>query len=144
MILLNLAGTEYERGRHEQSAQLLARAFPLIWEAGDLSLVAGGLQVSAWLASAAGQHSQAARLLGAEQSVMHQLGMVETPRAVAEREKLITTLRGALEATAFTAALESGRSVSVDEAVQEARALLADLAPAADQSGLLPSVSKAS
>jgi non-specific serine/threonine protein kinase len=140
LMLLNLAGNACEQGHHLQAAELLVRAFPLMWEAGDLSLVAFGLQVTAWLASAAGRHTEAARFLGAEQGVMHQLGTVETPRAVAEREKLITALRTALEATAFTAALESGRRVPVDEAVREARTLLAELAPASDQSSLLPTV----
>ena len=62
------------------------------------------------------------------------------PPCSGRAEKLITALRTALEATAFTAALESGRSVPVDEAVREARTLLAELAPASDQSSLLPTV----
>jgi predicted ATPase len=130
LMLYNLAEAEYGRGRTARAAHLLTQAMPLMWEAGDLWLVAGGLQLTAWCASAAGRHVDAARLLGVEHEVIQPFGIVEEPNAVADREQLITRLRAGLGSQAFRDAWEAGRRLLVEEGVHQAETLASELATA--------------
>ncbi len=124
VYLQNLAGIERERGHATRATALLAEALPLAWEANDFRLVASGLEEVAWCAIAAGQHHQAARLLGAFRAQFMRMGFADEPILVAQRERFLTTVQKAIGPAAFAEAWEDGQNLSVDEALREALVLL--------------------
>ena len=107
---------------------LLAEALPLSWEANDFRLVAGGLEELAWCAMAAGQHRQAARLLGAFRALYTRMAFADEPILAAQRERFLTTAQEALGPTEFAEAWADGQHLPIEAAISEALALTDTLA----------------
>ena len=142
LLLMNLAGIERERGHDARATTLLAEALPLLWEGHDFRLVAGGLEEVAYIASAAGQHRQVARLLSAAQALAQHMGFVDEPHQVADRKRFTAAAQDVLGPTAFAEAWADGQSVPVEAAVSDARVLLEELARGVEKVNRLESVAE--
>jgi tetratricopeptide (TPR) repeat protein len=128
VFLINLAGIERERGHVARAATLLAEALPLLWEANNARLVVEGLEELAWCAVAAGQHRQAARLLGAFRALFTRMAFADDPLLVAHREHFLRAAQKALGPTAFAEAWAAGQNLPIESAMSEALALTNTLA----------------
>ena len=76
----------------------------------------------ATLAAEAGRAEQAARLFGAVEALREAIGIPITPADQQAHEQIVTGVRSALSASAFSAAWAAGRALSPREAVAEALA----------------------
>jgi DNA-binding NarL/FixJ family response regulator len=89
--------------------------------------VADALAGAGRLAAAAGKLEPAGRLLGAATSLAEALGDVSSSRERARRERAIALVRTALGPAGFAATWGSGRSLTLEQAIVEARAVLAEV-----------------
>jgi hypothetical protein len=87
---------------------------------GDVIDSVGGL---ARLAAATGQREKAVRLFGAADTMREGLAMALSPNEVAELKPIMNGLRTALGEGGFSAAWSDGRSLSQDDALEEALSL---------------------
>jgi hypothetical protein len=94
-------------------------------QAWSLSASFEGAADSAFIA---GHPEAAARLLGAAEAMRHQAGMVIDAFAIAEHEALLARTREALGAATFAATWRQGESMTLEDAIAEADAVLADAA----------------
>jgi predicted ATPase/DNA-binding CsgD family transcriptional regulator len=92
--------------------------------------IAVTLEVLAWLAAAAGQAERAARLLGAAQMFRRSIGVSRTrlEHFTGPHEQCEARARKALGDRDFSAALQAGRQLTVDQAFAEALGERADAA----------------
>ena len=108
----------------------LARAFSLYQECLTLNrrlgrprMVAIGLRALASVAALDDEGARAARLLGAAEGVLATTDEISTPGEAADHQALRAELERRLGRDAFSAAFETGRRLTLDEAVAEALAV---------------------
>jgi len=101
-------------------AEALYRKTILGWQEQDhLSAVAHQLECFAYLAIAKGEVEHAARLLGTAQETRQKLGSESTdPQEIAELEVALEQLTEAMGKTELDRAMDAGRLISLDEAVE--------------------------
>jgi non-specific serine/threonine protein kinase len=108
------------RGEHPRATQLQRESLALQREMDDRVGIADSLDVLAWVANAAGEPTRAARLFGAAAAVRERSGATSLPLWRAEHERNLAATRARLGEEAFAAAWASGRSLTVEEAIEEA------------------------
>jgi predicted ATPase/transcriptional regulator with XRE-family HTH domain len=107
-------------GRLQRSATLLAESLALERSQNNLSGIARVLDSIAVLTTAQGQPQRAALILGAVQALREVTGDAITPTWRALYDRTVADVRAALGEDTFAAALATGRSLSLEEAIGEA------------------------
>jgi non-specific serine/threonine protein kinase len=108
------------QSEHPRATQLQRESLALQREMDDRVGIADSLDVLAWVANASGEPTLAARLFGAAEAVRERSGATSLPLWRAERERNVAATRASLGEEAFTAAWAAGRSLTVEQAIEEA------------------------
>ncbi len=130
--LQTLAGAASASGDQARAAGLYDEVLSLRLESDDQSGIAGALDGIAGVAAGRGQPERAARLLGAADALRRAIGFQVGPHYV-RGQQVLADVRARLGEQAFAAASEAGRALSQDEAVAEARAVIAEALGPADR-----------
>lgn len=125
--LSNLAEIDYRRGRLGSAARLQESALTVASETGDLVTIAFSLIMAAWLG---GQAAMAVRLQSKADALLEGLGraMYEPDRQTSDN--LLMQERETLGDDRYAAEQQTGRMMSIPEAIEECRSVLAMVAVA--------------
>jgi non-specific serine/threonine protein kinase len=124
ICLVNLAWTSIGLGREDQAQGMVREGLTIVEEIGSKRVGVALLDCVTALAATVGDWERAARVHGIAEALMEQMGCHREPTDEASLPPLIRRAREALGGRAFAAAESTGRSVSYDEAITEARAWL--------------------
>ena len=125
-----LADVAVEEGDVARAGELLRRAYPVLRELGAYRLTEF-LDSCAGLAVAVGEANTAARLLGATDAALEEMGARMVPADAQLRERRITAVRASLGGSTLETLRTEGRSLSLEAALDVA---LADIVHAAVES----------
>jgi DNA-binding NarL/FixJ family response regulator len=131
IVLIPLGTVVWRQGDAARAAALLTECLTLLHDMDDREGGARVLSVLAALTRERGDAARAARLLGAAEALRDGLGVQLSAAAHAEAERQQAALRTQLDADALAAAWARGRGMTLGEALADAQAGLAALAPAA-------------
>ncbi|MGH2616151.1 MAG: ATP-binding protein, partial [Thermomicrobiales bacterium] len=113
------------QGDHSRATALYQEALILRRRLGERRLLAECLRGLARIAAATQQPERAARLAGAEDALREAIGTALSPLPEGERYKRdLDALRNVLGAEAFTVAWREGRALPLEDALDEAAALV--------------------
>jgi predicted ATPase/DNA-binding CsgD family transcriptional regulator len=118
------AAAASERGDQVRATRLYDETLTLWLESDDGRGIAGTLAGIAGVANRRGQSERAARLLGAAWGVAESLGVRYLAHHV-HAERVLAATRSHLDEHAFDSAWKEGQALSIEQAVAEARRLLA-------------------
>jgi DNA-binding CsgD family transcriptional regulator len=118
------AAAASERGDQVRASRLYDETLTLWLESDDGRGIAGTFAGIAGVANHRGRPERAARLLGAAWGVAESLGVRYLAHHV-HAERVLAATRSQLDDEAFDAAWEEGQTLSIEQAVAEARRLLA-------------------
>jgi DNA-binding CsgD family transcriptional regulator/tetratricopeptide (TPR) repeat protein len=135
-ILLGLGMTATDLGDFSRANALCHESLSLGVATGSLGSVIDGIEGLARLAGVTSQAVQATRLFGAAEALREKLIWPLSPTEIAYTEPVMELLCDALGADGFAAAWEQGRSLSQEEALEEALAIHTE--PAGVPHGLTP------
>ncbi len=121
--LLTRAKAETARGNRAAAARFLDESLALAGEVDDKEGLAHGLEALAALATACDAGGPGARLLAAAETLREAIGAPLPAVYHGERERVLTALRGALEASTFEQTWSDGRALSPEAAVAAGREL---------------------
>jgi predicted ATPase/DNA-binding CsgD family transcriptional regulator len=127
--LLNLGHTAYLSGRHAEAHRLVVESLRTRREVQVRQGMLGCVDVLAYVALATGEPSRAVRWFGATEAIRELLGVVRPPDERPEIERDIQRARALLGDVEFEAAWALGRSLDLDDVVDEALASVAVSAP---------------
>jgi predicted ATPase/DNA-binding CsgD family transcriptional regulator len=133
-ILLGLGLAATDLGDFGRAIARFHESLSLAVATGSLGSVVDGIEGLARLAAVSGQAEQATRLFGAAEALREKLVWPLSPTEIAYAEPIMQALRNALRADGFAAAWEQGRSLSHEEALEEALAICAESAAGATHS----------
>jgi non-specific serine/threonine protein kinase len=122
--LANLASISISLGSESRAREMVREGLAIAEEIGSSRTGHVHLSNATGLAAFLGEWTFAARLHGATNALSEQMGYRREPEDQATYAPVIARTREALGSTAFAAAEISGRSLSYDEAIAEARAWL--------------------
>lgn len=108
-------------GDHRRAASLLTEGLTEAWEFGDSLWVGVALNYLACAACDQHDYRRAARLLGATEAVWAGFDGAPWPACRADHDRAVRAARSVLGAGAFLAAFARGRSMTLEEAVEDAR-----------------------
>jgi len=121
-----LADVAVDEGDVPRASELLRRALPLLEQLGAFRLVEF-MECCAGLATAMGKPETAARLTGAIDAALEELGATTVPADARMRERRLAPARESLGAESFDALQREGRALTLDEALDEVlEGMLAD------------------
>ena len=126
--LLNLAMVSIGRGSADRARGMLLEVLAIADEIGSKQAGQSALEVSAGLEASFENWERAARLFGVAEAQIEQTGLHRDPADEAFLAPLVAKARDALGATAFAAAERAGRTLSYEQAMDEARAWLTNAA----------------
>jgi predicted ATPase/DNA-binding XRE family transcriptional regulator len=124
----NLSTLMHETGDVRRAASLHRQSLLLNRRAQSLRLCASGLTTASEYALERGRPALAARLLGASFGLQDRIGAIPERFNVPFLEALTESMRNALGADAFAVAVEAGRALEHDEAMDEALRLYDEIA----------------
>ncbi len=104
----------------------------ILRELGDKNGFIVCLEDVAGLAASLARTAPAARLLGAAAALREELGVPATPVEHARNERALAEVRAERGEMATTKLLVSGRSLSIEQAIAEAHAVLREVATTLD------------
>lgn len=133
-LLHNLGYLARHRGGHHQAFRYFSDALALFRANGDRRGSAECLAGVASVAVAVGQPARAARLCGAAEATLQEVGAVPTPANAGEVARTLAAARSHLGDVAFAQAQAAGRGFALDQASAEVTALADGLTPASQQS----------
>jgi predicted ATPase len=111
------------RQRHyDQAAASFAESLILCGEAGTRWVSEECLEGLARVASATGHYERAARLFGAAEVLRETVGWVPDPHDQADHDQYVASARAGLAETAFAAAWDEGRAMTLEQAIEYALA----------------------
>ena len=122
--LLNIAMVAIGRGAGERARDILLEALTIAGKIRSKSTGRAALDVAAGLAALSGDWARAARIFGAAQVELEQMGIHREAADDAFLVPLLATARTALGAPAFAAAEADGRAQSYEDAIAETRGWL--------------------
>ena len=122
--LLNLAMVSIGRGSVDGARHMLTETVAIATEIGSKPVAQGALDVSAGFSASLNQFECAARFFGAAQGQALAIGLQRDPTDEAFLLPLIDRARAALGNAAFERAELSGRALSYEQGIDEARAWL--------------------
>jgi predicted ATPase len=123
-----LASVALAGGDHTRAASLCGESLALAQKVDDKLKIADGLEGMAAVAVQQGQATPATRLLGAATALRDRIDAPVAAHRRAALDRVVATSRAGLDERAFDAAWESGRALSLPQAIAEARALAEGLA----------------
>ena len=115
VVFENLVEAELALGRREEGSRHLRECFELAIEAQFFEVIAGCLESAAHVLVDQGDATTAARLVGAEDSLLQQINLTLHPAERRRRERLRTHLQAVLGASAAELG-DAGTRMSLDEA----------------------------
>ncbi|MGH2614507.1 MAG: LuxR C-terminal-related transcriptional regulator [Thermomicrobiales bacterium] len=130
-ILLGLGLAATDLGDFSRAIALFHESLSMAVATDNLGSVIDGIESLARLAAVTGQAVQATRLFGAAEALREKLVWPLSPTEIAYAAPIMDRLRGALGGDGFAAAWEQGRSLSQEEALEEALAICAEPAAGA-------------
>ena len=116
----NLSRFARLRGDRDRTAEFARESLSMAWALGSRISIVDGLRYLAWVARVDGQHERAACLRGATAALHEQTGRRTSPWVREEAEAELALLRDTLGESAFEAAWEEGRALTIDQAVRYA------------------------
>ena len=119
-ILDSLAYIEMHEGNYARARDLFIESLGYFSEFGNMRQLADVLEGLAGLAAAEMRPADAARLFGAAQALLEEIGAQLESGNRDEHERNVGLARGQLSAPAFAAAWREGRELSVEQAIQYA------------------------
>jgi tetratricopeptide (TPR) repeat protein len=128
--LMTLGKVDLEEGRFDEASAQFLRALEVALEYGDRTLLAHLLEGFSGLATALGQHQRAVRLGGAAEARREADGVFH-PSWQPIGERWLAISREALGAEAASAAWAAGRSLTLEQALEEAEATTVESATSA-------------
>jgi len=108
------------QGDHRQTRALSEESFKLSQQLGMPFAIASYLQTAACLAGAEGQPVRSARLWGAAEALVEEVGRILSPGELHVYAPFIDAARSQLDEARWEAALAEGRAMSTDEVVEYA------------------------
>ena len=122
IITMDIAHILTLRGDCDAARELLLDSLPVVFAQGPSRLVANALEEFAWLAIQEKQPARAAQLLGAATSLRAVIGAPLPPADRARYEQLIAPAKQQISAAAWEAGLNTGTTMTLDDAVAYATA----------------------
>jgi predicted ATPase/class 3 adenylate cyclase/Tfp pilus assembly protein PilF len=119
-LLCNLGFVALRQGHPSDAEPLYRESMAIRRELGDRNGIAEALEGLAGVAGARGDGLRAARLFGAAEALREAIGAPIPPGERAEHDRLVTTARAGQEQSAFAAAWEAGRALTLEAAMREA------------------------
>jgi predicted ATPase len=132
IALANLGQLALARRNEQRAATLYEEGVRLAWELGDQHSLAVSLEGFAALAMRGGSWERSARLLGTAEALRERAGAAIDAIDLPLRETTLEVVRRQLGDTRFDSVRESGRTLSLEEAVAEGLALADELANSLD------------
>jgi non-specific serine/threonine protein kinase len=108
------------QGDYAAARTLLIECLETAWELGDKFLAMSSLEYLAWLAHSQGQSERAARLYGTADVLRTTFGYTFSPSDQNKYAPRTTAVRAALSDDAFATAWESGRAMTMAQAIEYA------------------------
>ncbi|MGH2617276.1 MAG: response regulator transcription factor [Thermomicrobiales bacterium] len=105
------------RGDLADAAEALAESLTTLRDAAFVQILPDALRGIAALVAARGEHAAAARFFGAEHALRTTLGVLLPPIQRTRHDAGVAAVRGLLGEAAFSVAWDSGRALSLDEAI---------------------------
>ena len=119
-MLINLTFLALRVGEYERARGLAMQGLHLALEMNNKLDIADSLAGLAGVLGVTGQPQHAARLLGAWEAAFEWMGATVLPSAKREHDHTIAAVRAQLDNTAFTAAWNEGRAMSLQQTVESA------------------------
>ncbi len=124
----NVACCLRELGRVEEAAQRLRDLVPLLQGLNDPYFLAGFAGTYAGVLADLNQHHSAVHMLGAADAMRERLDMPRSPTQTAEMAEPIAKTRAALTSQEWDNDYQTGRNLTVEDALTQAHAATADMA----------------
>ena len=119
-MLINLTFLALHVGEYERARDLAMQGLRLALEMNNKLDIADSLAGLAGVLGVTGRPQRAARLLGAWEAAFEWMGATVLPSAKREHDHTIAAVRAQLDNTAFTAAWNEGRAMSLQQTVESA------------------------
>ncbi len=123
-LLSNLAGYLIAAQRPQEAVPIIAEAIRRTRQRKELVILTTSLQHAGMIALLSGDFSTAAHLVGHADAAFETIGSSREPNESAEREHMLTSLRGHLSQSEIEELISQGRQMHEDEAVAAATAVL--------------------
>jgi predicted ATPase len=121
IAILCLADVARYRGEYKQARSLYREALELLSKMGDRHFIGLNLIGLAFLSLAEGQPERSATIFGAVEALRERAGSIMIPPAdQAEYNHALATLRSQLDESALKSALNRGKSMPIEQAIDEA------------------------
>jgi hypothetical protein len=127
LVLLNLAMVAIARRSAERAGALLREVLAIVAETASRRVVQSALDVSVGLACLRREWERAARYYGAAETLTDTIGVRRDPADEVFVEPMIAETRQALGVSRFNASEASGRALSFQAAVTDAREWLSTI-----------------
>jgi len=124
-VLATLADMAAEQGNSARAAMLFTEGVALSWKSGHRGMLSYNFSMTTRLMAERGDPEQTARLLAAAEGMDVLTGWRRTPLEVASSARALDIVRAKLDEARLTAALETGRTMPLEQAVDETLAALA-------------------
>jgi predicted ATPase/DNA-binding CsgD family transcriptional regulator len=121
--LMSLAALARLQDNHRQAVNLIQEGLTLFQKIGDTTNIAFCLLEFSVIAAIQGQSQLSVRLYAAADMLLEALGYPREHADRAESERPLTTMRARMGEARFNGAWESGRALTLDQAVDQARGL---------------------
>jgi non-specific serine/threonine protein kinase len=121
-VMMNLGTVARAQGNYEEAESLAGRALEIAAQYGDKALLAHVLEAAACQSSAIEQHERALCLSGAATALREAMGAPLSPAWRHTLDQWLEVSRTALTAQTSTAAFNNGQAMSLQEAIEYARA----------------------
>ncbi len=115
--LVSMGRLQLDKGNHLLAEQNLREALPLLKETNAHSFIPSSLESFAFLFSASNNPSRAAQLFGAAEALREKLGTPLFPIERKEYEAYLAAVRAQLDDSAFNAAWNEGRAMTMEQAI---------------------------
>ncbi|HJR80925.1 MAG TPA: tetratricopeptide repeat protein [Anaerolineales bacterium] len=118
-MLHNLGYTAQQRGDYAEAMALFKEGLSIQYKMGNRAGIAECLMGIASVLSAQGKAEAAARLLGAAEAMRESAGASLWPANRVEYDRILTSLKSALDEPAFAAAWSAGQALNTEQAIAE-------------------------
>ncbi len=113
----SLAMVSLRAGRPREASEMLSRILDYVISSGDPDFLANVLELSACITAELGEGLQAARLVGAAETIRQQTGIQIAPTDVILLERFTAPARAAVARHAWDAELAAGRALTPEQTV---------------------------
>lgn len=128
LSLHSLGKVAFRRSNQSEAARFYTESLVLSKRVGDRWIADDCLEALAAVACARGQHGRASRLLGAADALREMLGYHPLAAEQADHDRCVSATRAGLGETAFAAAWAEGRTMTLEQAIEDALAAEAAVA----------------